>query len=50
MKVLGKQALGMFLVGTNQMVAGKYLRTRSKIANKLAYVMAGGDLSEHFGI
>jgi 3-hydroxyacyl-CoA dehydrogenase len=24
-KVLGKQALGMFLVGTNQMVAGKYI-------------------------
>jgi 3-hydroxyacyl-CoA dehydrogenase len=33
-KVLGKQALGMFLVGTNQMVAGKYISTRSEIANK----------------
>ena len=47
-KVLGKQALGMFLVGTNQMVAGKYISEHDlKIANKLAYVMAGGDLSEH---
>jgi 3-hydroxyacyl-CoA dehydrogenase len=46
-KVLGKQALGMFLVGTNQMVAGKYISQHDlKIANKLAYVMAGGDLSE----
>lgn len=46
-KVLGKQALGMFLVGTNQMVAGKYISYHDlKIANKLAYVMAGGDLSE----
>ena len=46
-KVLGKQALGMFLVGTDQMVAGKYISDHDKkIANKLAYVMAGGDLSE----
>ena len=46
-KVLGKQALGMFLVGTNQMVAGNYISEHDlKIANKLAYVMAGGDLSE----
>ncbi len=46
-KVLGKQALGMFLVGTNQMAAGKYISEHDlKIANKLAYVMAGGDLSE----
>ncbi len=46
-KVLGKQALGMFLVGTNQMVAGKYISEHDlKIANKLAYVMSGGDLSE----
>ena len=46
-KVLGKQALGMFLVGTNQMVAGKYISEHDlKIANKLAYVRAGGDLSE----
>lgn len=46
-KVLGKQALGMFLVGTDQMKAGKYISEYDqKIANKLAYVMAGGDLSE----
>jgi len=46
-KVLGKQALGAFYVGTDQMVAGKYISEHdNKIANKLAYVMAGGDLSE----
>tara|TARA_R110000850_G_scaffold150497_1_gene273296 strand:+ start:215865 stop:218273 length:2409 start_codon:yes stop_codon:yes gene_type:complete len=46
-KVLGKQALGMFLVGTDQMVAGNYISEHDrKIADKLAYVMAGGDLSE----
>ncbi|HZW77460.1 MAG TPA: 3-hydroxyacyl-CoA dehydrogenase NAD-binding domain-containing protein [Flavobacteriaceae bacterium] len=46
-KVLGKQALGMFLVGTDQMHAGNYISEHDKkIANKLAYVMAGGDLSE----
>ena len=46
-KVLGKQALGMFLVGTDQMTAGSYISDHDKkIANKLAYVMAGGDLSE----
>ncbi len=46
-KVLGKQALGMFYVGTDQMLAGNYISDHDKkIANKLAYVMAGGDLSE----
>jgi 3-hydroxyacyl-CoA dehydrogenase len=46
-KVLGKQALGMFLVGTDSMLAGRYISEHDKkIANKLAYVMAGGDLSE----
>jgi 3-hydroxyacyl-CoA dehydrogenase len=46
-KVLGKQALGMFLVGTDSMEAGKFISDHDKkIANKLAYVMAGGDLSE----
>ena len=46
-KVLGKQALGMFLVGTDAMQASKYISKHDKkIANKLAYVMAGGDLSE----
>jgi 3-hydroxyacyl-CoA dehydrogenase len=28
------------------MEAGKYISEHDKIANKLAYVMAGGDLSE----
>ena len=46
-KVLGKQALGMFLVGTDSMEAANYISEHDKkIANKLAYVMAGGDLSE----
>ena len=46
-EVLGKQALGAFLVGTDGMMAGKYISEHDrKIANKLAYVMAGGDLSE----
>ena len=46
-KVLGKQALGMFLVGTDSMEASHYISEHDKkIANKLAYVMAGGDLSE----
>ncbi|CAH8290948.1 3-hydroxyacyl-CoA dehydrogenase [Mariniflexile fucanivorans] len=46
-KVLGKQALGMFLVGTDSMEASKFISEHDhKIANKLAYVMAGGDLSE----
>jgi 3-hydroxyacyl-CoA dehydrogenase len=46
-KVLGKQALGAFYAGTDQMVAGNYISEHDKkIANKLAYVMAGGDLSE----
>ncbi len=46
-KVLGKQALGMFLVGTDAMKSARYISEHDqKIANKLAYVMAGGDLSE----
>ena len=46
-KVLGRQVLGMFNVGTDSMVAGKFISEHDrKIANKLAYVMAGGDLSE----
>lgn len=46
-KVLGKQALGMFLVGTDSMEAGNFISEHDKkIANKLAYVMAGGDLSQ----
>ncbi|SHI58915.1 3-hydroxyacyl-CoA dehydrogenase/enoyl-CoA hydratase family protein [Aquimarina spongiae] len=46
-KVLGKQALGMFLVGTDSMEASRFISEHDhKIANKLGYVMAGGDLSE----
>src|SRR5690554_2297286 len=46
-KVLGKQALGMFLVGTDSMQDSNYISEHDKkIANKLAHVMAGGDLSE----
>ena len=46
-KVLGKQALSMFMVGTDSMQASNYISEHDrKIANKLAYVMAGGDLSE----
>jgi 3-hydroxyacyl-CoA dehydrogenase len=45
-KVLGKQALGMFLVGIDGMQAGGYISEHDKkIASKLAYVMSGGDLS-----
>ena len=45
--VLGQQALGMFLVGSDSLVSGQYASEHDrKIANKLAYIMAGGDLSE----
>ena len=43
----GQQALGMFLVGTDSLEKGHYASEHDKkIANKLGYVMAGGDLSE----
>ncbi|MGS0746904.1 3-hydroxyacyl-CoA dehydrogenase/enoyl-CoA hydratase family protein [Halpernia sp. GG3] len=46
-KVVGKDALGMFYVGTDQMLAGNYISQHDKkIADKLAYVMVGGNLSE----
>ncbi|SNR52182.1 3-hydroxyacyl-CoA dehydrogenase [Lutibacter agarilyticus] len=46
-QVYGQQALGMFLVGTDSLVNGKFASEHDqKIANKLGYVMAGGDLSE----
>ncbi|MCH8555146.1 MAG: 3-hydroxyacyl-CoA dehydrogenase/enoyl-CoA hydratase family protein [Schleiferiaceae bacterium] len=45
-KVLGQQALGMFEVGIHQMLEGGYISQHEvKMAKKLAYVMAGGDLS-----
>ncbi len=44
---MGKQALGMFLVGTDTMEKGFYISEHDKkIGNKIAYVMSGGDLSE----
>ena len=47
-KVLGRQALGTFMVGTDSMVAGNYISAYDrKMADKLAYVMSGGDLSAH---
>ena len=46
-KVLGKQALGVFQVGAHQMLEGGYITEyEKKMVNKLGYVMAGGDLSE----
>lgn len=46
-KVLGREAMGMFYVGSDQMVAGKYISEHDQlIANKLGYVMTGGNLSE----
>lgn len=46
-KVLGKNAMGMFYVGSDQMVAGNYISEHDRlIANKLGYVMTGGNLSE----
>ncbi|NAW51108.1 3-hydroxyacyl-CoA dehydrogenase [Elizabethkingia argentiflava] len=46
-KVLGREALGMFYVGTDQMLAGNYISEHDKkIADKLGFVMAGGNLSE----
>lgn len=46
-KVLGKQALGMFYIGAHAMKSGHYISEHDElISRKLAYVMAGGDLSE----
>ena len=46
-KVLGKEGLGMFLVGAHSMHAGGYITEHEKLmSEKLAYVMCGGDLSE----
>ena len=45
-KVLGRQALGMFHAGAHTMVSGKYVSEHDrKISEKLAYIMCGGDLS-----
>lgn len=46
-QVLGREAQGMFYVGTDQLVAGRYASDHDRlIANKLGYVMTGGNLSE----
>ncbi len=45
--VLGKEARGIFYVGSDQMFAGKYISEYDQfLANKLAHVMVGGNLSE----
>jgi 3-hydroxyacyl-CoA dehydrogenase len=46
-RVLGKGALGALYAGINGMLRGNYITEHdTKIAQKLAYVMCGGDLSE----
>jgi len=46
-QVMGQQALGMFMVGTDSLEKGRYASAHDKkVANKLAYIMAGGDISE----
>lgn len=46
-KVLGRQALGMFEAGAHAMFEGRYISEHDmKISSKLAYIMSGGDLSE----
>jgi 3-hydroxyacyl-CoA dehydrogenase len=45
--VLGKQALGLGYVGANSMYSGNYISEHDvKISQKLAFVLAGGDLSQ----
>ena len=46
-RVLGKQALGLGYIGANTMLSGNYISEHDvKISHKLAYVLAGGDLSQ----
>jgi len=46
-KVLGRQALGMFFAGANSMFhSGFITEHEKKMSEKLAYVVCGGDLSE----
>ena len=45
-KVLGKQGLGMFMVGAHSMHAVGYITQHEKLmSEKLAYTICGGDLS-----
>ncbi|WP_428329787.1 3-hydroxyacyl-CoA dehydrogenase/enoyl-CoA hydratase family protein [Mucilaginibacter sp.] len=46
-RVLGKQALGLGYIGANTMFSGNYISEHDvKISQKLAYVLAGADLSQ----
>jgi 3-hydroxyacyl-CoA dehydrogenase len=46
-KVLGKQALGLAYLGANSMQVGNYISEHdTKISQKLAWVLCGGDLSQ----
>lgn len=46
-KVLGKEVHGMFYVGADSFTVGGYMSEHDKlIAEKLGYVMAGGDISQ----
>ncbi|MCF6366711.1 MAG: 3-hydroxyacyl-CoA dehydrogenase/enoyl-CoA hydratase family protein [Bacteroidales bacterium] len=46
-KVLGKEVHGMYLVGADSFTVGGYMSEHDKlIAEKLGYVMAGGDISQ----
>lgn len=46
-RVLGKSALGLGYVGANSMYSGNYISEHDvKISQKLAYVLAGADLSQ----
>jgi 3-hydroxyacyl-CoA dehydrogenase len=45
-KVQGRTALSMFLIGAHSMHRGKYISEHDKkISEKLAWIMCGGDLS-----
>lgn len=45
-KILGKEALGLVYVGADSMTVGNYMSEHDKlIAEKLGYVIAGGDVS-----
>ncbi len=45
-RVLGKEAIALFEAGINGMLMAKYISEHdAKVARKLAFVMAGGDLS-----
>ena len=45
-KVLGKEGLGMFLVGADSFKQGKYITEHEQLmCEKLAYVLCGGNLS-----